>query len=185
MSSAASCDDSPTCDPSVSNCADFCENDLLPAGIWQVDIEGVDLFNLNAWRSDNLFGFCLNCDRLPRPYLVGDTVFEDLNGNGEQDPGEPGIPGVLVELLRDTVTAPAPVTPAQAAGMLARLRHAAILDGVRDMAPVDRVALAETVARISELVADHADRIAEIDVNPLICRGGEALAVDALIVRRP
>ncbi len=29
---------------------------------------------------------------------IGDTVFEDLNGNGVQDPGEPGIPGVVVVL---------------------------------------------------------------------------------------
>lgn len=99
ISSEPTCDASPTCDPSVSNCADFCAADLLPGGIWRVTIEGVDLSNLNAWRSDNLAGFCVNCGILPRPYLVGDTVFHDVNGNGLQDPGEPGISGVLVELL--------------------------------------------------------------------------------------
>ena len=30
---------------------------------------------------------------------IGDRVFEDLNGNGQQDAGEPGIPGVTVNLL--------------------------------------------------------------------------------------
>ncbi len=30
---------------------------------------------------------------------VGDLVFEDTNGNGEQDPGEPGIADVTVDLL--------------------------------------------------------------------------------------
>jgi hypothetical protein len=29
---------------------------------------------------------------------IGDTVFEDLDNNGFQDAGEPGIPGVTVDL---------------------------------------------------------------------------------------
>ena len=32
---------------------------------------------------------------------VGDFVFEDTDGDGIQDPGEPGIPGVRVELFND------------------------------------------------------------------------------------
>ncbi len=32
---------------------------------------------------------------------IGDTVFNDLNGNGVQDSGEPGIQGVVVSLYRD------------------------------------------------------------------------------------
>ncbi|MEW5871914.1 MAG: SdrD B-like domain-containing protein [Chloroflexota bacterium] len=65
--------------------------------------------NLNAWRfSFNVVGVCAvpaageeynPCKDLLFPYLIGDTIFEDLNGNGVQDPGEPGIPGVTVNLL--------------------------------------------------------------------------------------
>lgn len=33
---------------------------------------------------------------------VGDTVFSDLNGNGFQDAGEPGIAGVVVRIAKDT-----------------------------------------------------------------------------------
>jgi len=40
------------------------------------------------------------------------------------------------------------------------------------------------VARLSEFAADQQERIAELDVNPLICSGGRITAVDALIVRR-
>lgn len=79
--------------------SDYCVSDLLPAGVWQVDVKGVDLSNLNAWRSNNISGFCLNCTVLPRPYLVGDTVFADLDGDGQQEDGEPGISGVLMELV--------------------------------------------------------------------------------------
>ena len=32
--------------------------------------------------------------------VIGDFVWDDLNGNGIQDPGEPGIPGVAVTLVR-------------------------------------------------------------------------------------
>jgi len=92
-----------------------------------------------------------------------------------------GLGGVLVELIKDSVAAPAPVTPMQAEDMLRSLRGAAILDGFRDLPPVDVAKLAEIVARVSEFAADHADRIAELDVNPLICRGGEIVAGDALI----
>ena len=32
------------------------------------------------------------------PAKIGDKIFEDLNGNGMQDPGEPGVPGVVITL---------------------------------------------------------------------------------------
>jgi len=49
---------------------------------------------------------------------------------------------------------------------------------------VDQDRLVDIVRRVSELAADGRDRIAEIDVNPLICAGSRQVAVDALIVRR-
>lgn len=94
-----------------------------------------------------------------------------------------GLGGVLVELLRDTALALAPVTPDDALRMLASLRTARILDGFRDLPAVDRARLAEIVARFSEFVADHAELLREVDVNPLICSGARVVAVDALIVR--
>ena len=95
-----------------------------------------------------------------------------------------GIGGILVEALRDTVVAPAPVTPAQAARMIDRLQFTAMLDGVRDLPAVDRAALADAVARVSEMLADHSGVIAELDINPVICRGGEIVAVDGLIIKQ-
>ncbi|WP_226577541.1 acetate--CoA ligase family protein [Acuticoccus sediminis] len=93
-----------------------------------------------------------------------------------------GLGGVLVELLKDSVAAPAPVTPGEARDMLGRLRGRAILEGFRDLPAVDVERLADIVARVSEFAADHAGAIAELDVNPLICRGTDIIAVDALIV---
>ncbi|MEE3100370.1 MAG: acetate--CoA ligase family protein, partial [Pseudomonadota bacterium] len=93
-----------------------------------------------------------------------------------------GLGGVFVELMKDSVAAPAPVTPNEAAEMLGRLRGAKVLDGFRDLPPVDKAKLAEIVARVSEFAADAGPALAELDVNPLICRGDDIVAVDALII---
>ena len=45
-----------------------------------------------------------HCEPIALPAAIGsigDTVFYDNNGNGVQDPGEPGIAGVKVELYKD------------------------------------------------------------------------------------
>ncbi len=96
-----------------------------------------------------------------------------------------GLGGVLVEVLKDTVLAPAPVSAAEAAAMLDRLRGARLLDGFRGAPAVDRARLAETIAAVSRFAADHREAIAELDVNPLIGTGKSVVAVDALIVKRP
>jgi acyl-CoA synthetase (NDP forming) len=96
-----------------------------------------------------------------------------------------GAGGILVELLRDSVVELAPVGTETARAMVRRLRIAALLDGFRGSAPADLDAVAEQIARVSELIADHAATIAEIDVNPLICRADGVVAVDALILRAP
>ena len=83
---------------------------------------------------------------------------------------------------RDAETSLAPVSPEEALRMLARLRSQRLLDGFRGLPPVDRKTLAAIVSRISALVADHAGSIAEVDVNPLICRGERIVAVDGLVV---
>jgi hypothetical protein len=84
-------------------------DDRLPAGLFHVRMIGMDINNLNAWRFPfRLIGVCVQSpegglpnpckDELP-PYMIGDTVFFDTNGDGNQDAGEPGIPGVLVQLF--------------------------------------------------------------------------------------
>jgi len=43
-------------------------------------------------------------------------------------------------------------------------------------------ALADALSRLSLLIADHADRIAEIDINPLIVGTDRVVPADALVV---
>ena len=94
-----------------------------------------------------------------------------------------GLGGVLVEVLRDTALALAPVGLAEATAMLRGLKGAALLDGFRGAPAVDLPRLAEIVCRFSELAADAGSAVAEMEVNPLICAGDRILAADALIVK--
>jgi acetyl-CoA synthetase len=95
-----------------------------------------------------------------------------------------GSGGVLGELMQDSVAALAPVSVAQAKAMLARLKGFKLLTGFRGSVAVNVDALADAVARISELAADLAGEIEELDVNPLRCGPRQVAAVDALITRR-
>jgi acyl-CoA synthetase (NDP forming) len=94
-----------------------------------------------------------------------------------------GMGGILVELLRDTAVDLAPVNAVQAHRMLRSLKGYKLLTGFRGSAAVDIDRVAEIIVKVSELAADCAASIGEIDVNPVICSPGGAIAVDALIVR--
>ncbi len=93
-----------------------------------------------------------------------------------------GLGGVLVEVLKDSALAPAPVTALEAKDMLNGLKGVKLLRGFRGMAAVDMDRLAQIISDVSRFAADHRDSVAELDVNPLICAGDRITAVDALII---
>ena len=93
-----------------------------------------------------------------------------------------GLGGILVELLKDTALSPAPVTPAEAMGLLRQLKGVKLLEGFRGMEAVNMDRLADVISKVSRFAADQREVIAELDVNPLICSGERITAVDALIV---
>jgi acyl-CoA synthetase (NDP forming) len=93
-----------------------------------------------------------------------------------------GLGGVFTELLEDVTYGFAPFDTEAAREMILEIKGAALLDGYRGRPRLDVAALADTLARVSLLIADHADRIAEIDVNPLFVREQGVVAADALIV---
>ena len=95
-----------------------------------------------------------------------------------------GLGGIFAEVLRDVVLAPAPVGADQARAMLARLKGRALLEGARGRPPADLGAVAETIARLSVLAADHAETVESIEINPLLATPQGALALDALILPR-
>ncbi|MCW5605166.1 MAG: acetate--CoA ligase family protein, partial [Burkholderiales bacterium] len=97
-----------------------------------------------------------------------------------------GLGGVFTELLKDVTYRFAPFDVATAREMIAEIRGAPLLAGYRSRPALDTDALADALSRVSLLIADHADRIAEIDVNPLFvrARGEGVLAADALVVTK-
>ena len=62
--------------------------------------------------------------------------------------------------------------------MLDELRGRALLDGARGRPGVDRAALADLLAGLSQFVA-RAPWLAELDLNPIIATGSNLMAVDA------
>jgi len=97
-----------------------------------------------------------------------------------------GLGGLHVEVLKDVAFAPVPLGVEDALDLIGQLRGAALLDAVRGEPAADRDALARLMVALSRFAADHADAIAEIDLNPVIVHAaGEGLTiVDALIVKR-
>lgn len=96
-----------------------------------------------------------------------------------------GFGGILVELLRDSAVGLAPLSKTEARSLLGSLKGAKLFAGFRGQPPVDMDALADIVCRVAQFTADHAGRITELDLNPLICSGGRIIGVDALIGLRP
>lgn len=92
-----------------------------------------------------------------------------------------GFGGVTVELVPDTQLAVAPVDSEQALTLLRRLKQWPLLDGYRGKPKADVAAIADAISRVSWLVADFADQLAELDINPLMVRAidGKPVAVDA------
>jgi len=94
-----------------------------------------------------------------------------------------GSGGTLVELMADSVTLLLPVTEGEVRDALAALRCMRILEGYRGGPPADVEATVDAILAIAQYGADNADRLEELDVNPLGIRPHDegAVALDALI----
>lgn len=95
-----------------------------------------------------------------------------------------GAGGIHVEVFRDVARHVAPVTPYAARRMLESLRIWPILQGAREQAGRDVESVVAAICALSRLAVEHADRVAEIDINPLVVHreGQGCRVVDALIV---
>ena len=97
-----------------------------------------------------------------------------------------GLGGVLAETLCDVTYRIAPFDVDTARAMIGELRGVPLFAGVRGRAPRDVAALAATLSKVSELAWALRERLAELDINPLLVGlvGKGAIAADALIVLR-
>ncbi|HEV8049101.1 MAG TPA: acetate--CoA ligase family protein, partial [Thermoplasmata archaeon] len=94
-----------------------------------------------------------------------------------------GMGGIYVEVLQDVTFRLAPLRPLSAIHMVAGVRAAAILNGVRGEPPADVKALYEILERVSQLIVEVPE-LSELDLNPMIVRpaGQGVVAVDARVV---
>jgi acetyl coenzyme A synthetase (ADP forming)-like protein len=88
-----------------------------------------------------------------------------------------GAGGALADLLADRTFRLAPLARQTAHAMMSELRTAALLDGFRGGPRVSRDALAELLVRVAALAHDLPG-VAELDLNPVICRGDQLQVVD-------
>lgn len=94
-----------------------------------------------------------------------------------------GDGGIYLEALKDFVLLLPPFDAADARAALGRLRIAPLLAGVRGEAPRDCDAVAHMAVRLGAAIVAWQDRVASIDVNPVMvyAAGEGAVALDALI----
>ncbi len=92
-----------------------------------------------------------------------------------------GLGGIFTEILKDVSFRVAPIEEKDAFDMMNDIKGHKILDAIRGMQQVNKEALAKILIALGNIGLEH-ERIKEIDVNPLIIRKGEPVAVDALIV---
>ncbi|WP_440997507.1 bifunctional acetate--CoA ligase family protein/GNAT family N-acetyltransferase [Arhodomonas sp. SL1] len=91
-----------------------------------------------------------------------------------------GQGGTAVEVIQDQALGLPPLNMKLADDMIRRTRIDRQLRGFRGVAAADRDALALTLVRISQIVADLAD-VAELDINPLLADHQGAIALDARV----
>ncbi|MCU6746402.1 acetate--CoA ligase family protein [Faecalicatena acetigenes] len=98
-----------------------------------------------------------------------------------------GLGGVFVEVFKDTVLTPCPLSKEEALDQLKCLKAYKLLRGYRGSAPCDVRALAGLMQQISEYAVKNKDILEEMDINPVfVYPEGEGVSiVDAVIIKEP
>jgi acyl-CoA synthetase (NDP forming) len=95
-----------------------------------------------------------------------------------------GLGGIFVEVLKDISLRVTPLSKSDAQNMVREIKGYPILKGIRGKAPADIDAVIDLLQKLSRLVEDFKEDIAEIDINPLLVfdEGQGVKALDALVV---
>lgn len=92
-----------------------------------------------------------------------------------------GAGGVFAEILDDRAILIPPFDGRDVAEALGRLKIAPVLNGYRGRPTANVAAIIDAVLAVQSFVIANADRLLELDINPLIATPTRAIAVDALI----
>jgi acyl-CoA synthetase (NDP forming) len=87
----------------------------------------------------------------------------------------------MVEVLRDVSFRIVPFKDSDADAMIAEIRGAKVLRGVRGKKPADTIAIRKLLVQISDLVSRRRE-IDEMDLNPVIVHERGLTIVDSRVV---
>jgi acyl-CoA synthetase (NDP forming) len=93
-----------------------------------------------------------------------------------------GLGGVFIELLADVSLRALPVSADDVVRMLAELRGAAVLRGVRGQPPTDLDAVAAAVTALADAARALGPQLRTIELNPLWVNGSDVEALDVLVI---
>ncbi len=92
-----------------------------------------------------------------------------------------GAGGVLTEMLRDTKCLLLPASDDDIACAINELKIAALLHGYRNKPAANLTAVVRQISLLCNWAVQHANRLQEVEVNPLLCLHDRAIVADALI----
>lgn len=118
---------------------------------------------------------------LLQPMLDGIELF--VGAKYEPDFGHVvlcGLGGIMVEVLKDVSSGLVPLTMAESHRMIQSLRGSKIMDGLRGQEGISKEVFAGILVRLSNMLV-YAEEIAEMDLNPILGKGRDLVAVDARI----
>ncbi|MBI4645082.1 MAG: acetate--CoA ligase family protein [Bacteroidia bacterium] len=97
-----------------------------------------------------------------------------------------GLGGIFVEILKDVSLRIAPVTIEEAIEMIKEIKGFKVLAGARGRAKADIMAIADVLVNVSRLAVELEDKIAELDINPLLVlpEGQGVYVADALAIKQ-
>jgi acetyl-CoA synthetase len=119
--------------------------------------------------------------------MVGGVVAELIVGVARDEQFGPyllvGGGGILVELMKDSVSLLMPTTREYVLHALGQLKCAPLFNGFRGAPPADLNAAADAVLAVAGMVENDPSSIIELDINPLmlLAEGQGVVAADALI----
>ncbi len=123
--------------------------------------------------------------------MVDNVVAELIVGVARDEQFGPylliGGGGILVEMMKDSVSLLLPTTREWVLQALGKLKCAPLLTGFRGAPPADLEAAADAILAITNMVEKDPESIIELDVNPLMLlpEGKGVVAADALIRMNP
>ncbi|WP_424943694.1 acetate--CoA ligase family protein [Aliiroseovarius crassostreae] len=162
---------------------------LKGEGIAHKTEAGAVALGLNSVKSVSIAAQNMPCDTFLAEEMIDGAVAELLIGV-TRDPAHGFVltlaaGGILTELLEDASSVLIPATRNDVKQALIRLKLSKLIAGYRGKPGANEDAILDAVMAVQDYVIANADRIEEIEINPLLCTPDRAVAADALIKEVP